>query len=76
MNRMIPAAWSPDGRQAAFFTWQGDLLLMGLDGQTQLIASQVGLGRADFTRLLAWSPDGSHLFVSDRGTVWIVSDPP
>jgi len=76
MNRMIPPAWSPDGQQVAFFTWQGDLLLMDLNGQTQLIASQVGLGRSDFTRLLAWSPEGDHLFVSDRGTIWIVSDPP
>ena len=73
MIRMIPAAWSPAGDQVVLFNWQGDLLLMGLDGQTQLLASQVGLGRSDFTRLLAWSPDGSHLFVSDRGTVWILT---
>ena len=76
LHTIAPAAWSPDGRKAAFLSWQGDLLLMGLDGQTQLLASQVGLGRADFTRLLAWSPGSSYLFVSDRGTVWIVSDPP
>ncbi|HSQ17502.1 MAG TPA: hypothetical protein VLM83_07395, partial [Anaerolineales bacterium] len=73
MNRMIPAAWSPAGDQVVLFNWQGDLLLMGLDGQTQLLASQVGLGRSDFTRLLAWAPDGSRLFASDRGTVWIVT---
>ena len=73
MIRMIPAAWSPAGDQVVLFNWQGDLLLMGLDGQTQLLASQVGLGRSDFTRLLAWSPDGSRLFVSDRGTVWILT---
>jgi DNA-binding beta-propeller fold protein YncE len=59
----------------AFFTWQGDLLLMKPDGQTQLIASQVGLGRSDFTRLLAWSPDGGYLYVSDRGTAWVVTLP-
>jgi hypothetical protein len=75
LNRFVPAAWSPDGQQAVFFNWQGDLVLMGLDGQTQLLASQVGLGRADFTRLLAWSPDGSRLFVSDRGTAWVVTIP-
>jgi WD40 repeat protein len=73
MSRMVSAAWSPDGQQVAFFTWQGDLILMGLDGQMQFLASQVGLGRSDFTRLLAWSPDGSHLFVSDRGTAWVVT---
>jgi hypothetical protein len=76
LHTIAPAAWSPDGRKAAFLSWQGDLLLMGLDGQTQLLASQVGLGRANFSRLLAWSPDGGYLFVSDRGTVWIVSDHP
>jgi len=75
LNSIIPAAWAPDGQQVAFFTWQGDLLLMKPDGQTQLIASQVGLGRSDFTRLLAWSPDGTHLFVSDRGTAWILTIP-
>lgn len=75
LDRFVPAAWSPDGQQVAFFNWGGELILMDLDGQTQRLASQVGLGRSDFTRLLAWSPDGSRLFVSDRGTAWIVTVP-
>lgn len=68
-----PAAWSPDGQRVAFVTWGGDLILMSLDGQTRRLASRIGLGRSDFSRLLAWSPDGSRLFVSDRGKAWVVT---
>lgn len=68
LEQMAPATWSPDGEQVAFFTARNEVVLMDLAGQTQLLASQVGLGRSNFTRLLAWSPDGSRLFVSDRGT--------
>ncbi len=72
LREFIPAAWSPDGELAAFFTWSGELVLMDLDGQTRLLADQIGLWRSDFIRFLAWSPDGSRLFASDRSTAWVV----
>ncbi len=74
-REFMPAAWSPDGELAAFFTWSGELVLMNLDGQTQLLADQIGQWRSDFIRLLAWSPDNSRLFASDRSTAWIITVP-
>ncbi len=73
--RCLQVAWSPDGSQVAFTTLKGDLVMMSLDGQSTILAANVDPSCAFSGRVLAWSPDGSRLFVSDGGSAWVVSVP-
>jgi tricorn protease len=68
-------AWSPDGKQIAFFSdasGEYALRLTAQDGHGE--PREIALKGSGFYEDLRWSPDGKHLSYSDNSrTIWILN---
>jgi Tol biopolymer transport system component/DNA-binding winged helix-turn-helix (wHTH) protein len=64
------AAYSPDGRFVAYTTAEGDLCIMGSDGNGAHKVGSVGAGGA---YMPAWSPDGKTISFQRGNRIWEVA---
>jgi Tol biopolymer transport system component len=70
--------WSPDGRQIAFLTQNGDsfcsIYVMNADGTNLRQVTTLSTGVYDIEHGLSWSPDGTKIAFNDSTDIFTIND--
>lgn len=69
---LVPVAWSGDGKQLVFGDSRGNLILVGIDGVSKVLASNLSVQAWPNGVQFEWSPDNHDLLVQYGDQAWII----